>query len=224
MGYLHGGFLLTKVTQQVRAKDGGAEATPQKDASGSPESSPPSSGGKVQYGLSKFFGTAGQKKEAEPVPVHLQAQPYKRQRLSRFQQDALRERDEAIREKAEIEAELATTEPQLIEAANKKRRLMMKEPERSPKASPQSSNRRKPGSQVKRSEISAATKLKYCEEMKSAKDSFHHLQDFWKAQVQKYGLQKKSLQTILSKEEHWKELVGQTDLKCIRKNEKSKRK
>ena len=39
----------------------------------------------------------------------MQAQPSKRQRLSRFQQDAMRERDQAIREKAEMEAELATT-------------------------------------------------------------------------------------------------------------------
>ena len=91
MGYLHVGFLLTKVTQQARARGGGAEATPEKDATGSPESSPPSSG-KVQYGLNKFFGSAGQKKEAQPVPLHLQPQPFKRQRLSRFQQDALQER------------------------------------------------------------------------------------------------------------------------------------
>ena len=90
--------LLTEVAQQVRARGGGAESTPQKDATGSPESSPPRSG-KVQYGLSKFFGSASQKKEAGAVPLHLQVQPYKRQRLSRFQQDALRERNEAIRDR-----------------------------------------------------------------------------------------------------------------------------
>ena len=81
MGYLHVGFLLTKVTQQVRARGGGAEATPKNDATGSPESSPPSSG-KVQYGMNKFFGSASQKKEAQPVPLHLQAQPFKRKRGS----------------------------------------------------------------------------------------------------------------------------------------------
>ena len=119
MGYLHGGFLLTKVIQQVRARGGGAEATPEKDATGSPESSPPSSG-KVQYGINKFFGSASQKKEAQPVPLHLQAQPFKRQRLSRFQQDALQERNDALRKHAELEAELATTEPELVEVAQKR--------------------------------------------------------------------------------------------------------
>ena len=83
MCHLHGGFLLTKVTKQVRARGGGAEATPEKDATGSPESSPASSG-KVQYGLSKFFGSASQKKEAQPVPLHLQLQPYKVRGLADF--------------------------------------------------------------------------------------------------------------------------------------------
>jgi hypothetical protein len=119
MGYLHVGFLLTKVTQQARARGGGAEATPEKDATGSPESSPPSSG-KVQYGLNKFFGSAGQKKEAQPVPLHLQPQPFKRQRLSRFQQDALQERNDALRKHAELEAEVATTENELVEVAQKR--------------------------------------------------------------------------------------------------------
>ena len=168
--------------------------------------------------MSKFFGSASQKKEAGAVPLHLQVQPYKRQRLSRFQQDALRERNEAIRdreterERAEIEAELATTELQLIEAGACE----------ISKASPQSSNRKKPGSQVTRTETPAATKLKYIEEMKPAKNSFNHLKDFWKAQVEKYGLQKKSLQNILSKEEHWKELVAQKDLKSKRKKRRAR--
>ena len=119
MGYLHVGFLLTKVIQQARARGGGAEATPEKDATGSPESSPPSSG-KVQYGINKFFGSASQKKEAQPVPLHLQAQPFKRQRPSRFQQDALQERNDALRKHAELEAELATTETELVEVAEKR--------------------------------------------------------------------------------------------------------
>ena len=121
MCHLHGGFLLTKVTKQVRARGGGAEATPEKDATGSPESSPASSG-KVQYGLSKFFGSASQKKEAQPVPLHLQLQPYKRQRLGRFQEDAIREKNEALRQQAEFEASQATNEPELIEAAQKRQK------------------------------------------------------------------------------------------------------
>ena len=223
MGYLHVGFLLTKVIQQARARGGGAEATPEKDATGSPESSPPSSG-KVQYGINKFFGSANQKKEAQPVPLHLQAQPFKRQRLSRFQQDALQERNDALRKHAELEAELATTETELVEVAEKKRKLMRREPQRSPKASPQSSNRKVPGSQMTRVEVSAATKLKYCEEMKAAKDSFSSLQDYWKAQVQKFGIAKRSLQNILAKEEYWKVLVAEKELKCKPVHQTSKRK
>ena len=141
MCYIHGGFLLTKVTQQVRARGGGAEATPEKGATGSPESSPASSG-KVQYGLGKFFGSASQKKEAQPVPLHLQLQPYKRQRLGRFQEDAIREKNEALGQQAEFEASQATNETELIQAAQKRQRLMAREPSKSPKASPQSTNRK----------------------------------------------------------------------------------
>ena len=223
MCYLHGGFLLTKVIQQVRARGGGAEATPEKDATGSPESSPASSG-KVQYGLGKFFGSAKEKKEAQPVPLHLQLQPYKRQRLGRFQEDALREKNEALRQQAEFEASQATNEPELIEAAQKRKRLMTREPDKSPKASPQSTNRKKPGSYNKRVEVSAGIKLKYCQEMKAAKDSFSSLQDFWAAQVEKYGIRKDALKNILSEEEHWKVLVAQKDLTCKRVHQTSKRK
>ena len=148
MGYLHGGFLLTKVTQQVRARGGGAEATPEKHATGSPESSPASSG-KVQYGLGKFFGSASQKKEAQPVPLHMQLQPFKRQRLGRFQEDALREKNEALRQQAEFEASQATNEPELIEAAKKRKRMMTREPSKSPQASPQSTNRKNQAHTIK---------------------------------------------------------------------------
>ena len=223
MCHLHGGFLLTKVTKQVRARGGGAEATPEKDATGSPESSPASSG-KVQYGLSKFFGSASQKKEAQPVPLHLQLQPYKRQRLGRFQEDAIREKNEALRQQAEFEASQATNEPELIEAAQKRQRLMAREPSKSPKASPQSTNRKRPGSCTKRAEISAATKLKYCQEMKAVKDTFSSLQDFWAAQVEKYGIRKDALKNILSKEGHWEKLVAEKDLKSKNKHQFSKRK
>ena len=77
---------------------------------------------------------------------------------------------------------------------------------------------------MKRVEVSAATKLKYCEEMKAAKDSFSSLQDYWKAQVGKFGIAKRSLQNILAKEEHWKVLVAEKDLKCKPVHQTSKRK
>jgi hypothetical protein len=43
-----------KVKKQLRARGGGAESTPQKGSTGSPESSTPSSG-RVQSGLGKFL-------------------------------------------------------------------------------------------------------------------------------------------------------------------------
>ena len=87
----------TKVKKQLRARGGGAESTPQKGSTGSPESSPPSSG-RVQSGLGKFFGPGSQKRGAEkPVSEELVSQ--KRQRLSRYQQDAMRERNDLLREK-----------------------------------------------------------------------------------------------------------------------------
>ena len=90
--------------KQLRARGGGAESTPQK-GSGSPQSSPPSSE-RVQSGLGKFFGTGSQKRGAEK-PVSEELVPQKRQRLSRFQQDAMRERNELLRENAELKAQKA---------------------------------------------------------------------------------------------------------------------
>jgi len=58
--------------------------------------------------------------------------------------------------------------------------------------------------------------------MKAAKDSFSSLQDYWKAQVGKFGIAKRSLQNILSKEEHRKELVAQKDLKSKRKKRRAR--
>ena len=107
-----------KEKKQIRAIGGGFESTPEKKSTGSPESSPPSSG-KVQYSLKKFFGSAssgGNKREEPEKPVSVEVIPYKRRRLSRFQLDAQRERDEAIQAKAEMEASLANDEKELIQA------------------------------------------------------------------------------------------------------------
>ena len=161
------------------------------------------------------------------MPLHLQFQPFKRQRLGRFQEDALREKNEALRQRAEFEASQATSEPELIEAAQKRKRMMTREPSKSPKASPQSTNRKNQAHTIKgykRVEVSAATKLKYCQGMKAAKDSFSCLQDFWAAQVEKYGIRKDALKNILSKEWHWKDLVAQKDLQGKKKYQPSKRK
>jgi hypothetical protein len=60
--------------------------------------------------------------------------------------------------------------------------------------------------------------------MKAAKDSFSSLQDFWAAQVEKYGIRKDALKNILPKEGHWKDLVAQKDLQGKKKYQPSKRK
>ena len=207
--------------KQLRARGGGAESTPQKD-SGSPQSSPPSSE-RVQSGLGKFFGTGSQKRGAEK-PVSEELVPQKRQRLSRFQQDAMRERNELLRENAELKAQKAERDAELIEIAKKTARLVRREPQQSPQASSSGTNRKKPGSVTKRAEISAETKVKYCEEMLAEKPRFTKLGYFWKEQVKKYGITKKQLSHMLANYESYKEIVSQNKLKNLRKQEKSKRK
>ena len=70
-------------------------------------------------------------------------------------------------------------------------------------------------------EIAGRTKLA---NRKADKDSFSSLKDYWKAQVEKFGIAKRSLQNILAKEEHWKVLVAEKDLKCKPVHQTSKRK
>ena len=60
--------------------------------------------------------------------------------------------------------------------------------------------------------------------MKAVKDTFSSLQDFWAAQVEKYGIRKDALKNILSKEGHWEKLVAEKDLKSKNKHQLSKRK
>ena len=50
------------------------------------------------------------------------------------------------------------------------------------------------------------------------------LEDFWKAQSSKYGITKKQLSHMLANHESYKQLVSQSKLKNLRKQEKSKRK
>ena len=208
--------------KQLRARGGGAESTPQKGSTGSPESSPPSSG-RVQSGLGKFFGTGSQKRGAEK-PVSEELVPQKRQRLSRFQQDAMRERNELLRENAELKAQKAERDAEPIEIAKKTAKLVRKEPQQSPQASSSGTNKKKPGSATKRAEISAETKIKYCEEMLADKPRFTKLQDFWKEQSKKYGITKKQLSHMLANYESYKDVVSQKKLKNLRKQERSKRK
>ena len=151
--------------------------------------------------------------------------PYKRRRLSRFQLDAQRERDEAIQAKAEMEASLANDEKELIEAAKKKSLLMRREPGKSSQATSQvTSNRKKPGTKTKRAEISASTKVRYCEEMLEDKARFTRLGDFWKAQSEKFGLSKRQLSHMLSQYDTYKRLSAQPKLLTSRRFQRSTRK
>ena len=208
--------------KQLRVRGGGAESTPQKDSTGSPQSSPPSSE-RVQSGLGKFFGSGSQKRGAEK-PVSESLQPQKRQRLSRFQQDAMRERNELLIENAELKAQKAERDAELIEIAKKTARLVKREPQQSPQAKSSGANRKKPGTASKRAEISAETKVKYCEEMLADKPRFPKLEDFWQVQVKKYGISKKQLSHMLANHESYKEIASQNKLKNMIKQEKSKRK
>ena len=76
---------------------------------------------------------------------------------------------------------------------------MRREPGKSSQATSQvTSNRKKPGTKTKRAEISASTKVRYCEEMLEDKARFTRLGDFWKAQSEKFGLSKRQLSHMLS--------------------------
>ena len=100
----------------------------------------------------------------------------------------MRERNELLRENAELKAQKAERDEELIEIAKKTARLVRREPQQSPQASSSGTNRKKPGSATKRAEISAETKVKYCEEMLAEKPRFTKLGYFWKEQVKKYGI------------------------------------
>ena len=60
--------------------------------------------------------------------------------------------------------------------------------------------------------------------MLADKPRFTKLEDFWKAQSSKYGITKKQLSHMLANHESYKQLVSQSKLKNLRKQEKSKRK
>ena len=125
---------------------------------------------------------------------------------------------------AEHEAQAANSPEALKEAALKKRRLVQAPLYRSQSFKKQpSSNRRPPGSKIERVEISAKQKFKYALEMEEATADFVNRNDFWKAQVRKYGLSRRSLQHILRKKLSWKQLTEQPQLKNRRRRERTGR-
>ena len=209
--------------RQLRVQGGGAEESPAPQ--GSPEPSTqrsPASSEKVQSSLSKFFGSTPEQQLSQPTPPSFTKNITKRQRLSRFAQDALREREEHLRRIAELEAEKAETNEELEEVA----RLAKRQPGRPRKSEEDVAKGRKmPGTQAERLEITATTKYKYCCEMELAQKEFVDKKDFWKAMVRRYGLTKQQLMSMLSKKEHWHQLSKQQPkLKGLRKREKTGRK
>ncbi|CAK9011771.1 unnamed protein product [Durusdinium trenchii] len=214
--------------RQLRVQGGGAEDSPAPQGSPEPSAqrSPPSSE-KVQSSLSKFFGSTPEQQLSQPTPPSFTKNITKRQRLSRFAEDALREREEHLRRIAELEAEKAETNEALEEVArlnklksNKRKTGRPRKPEEDV-----ARGRKRPGTQTERLEVTAATKYKYCCEMELAQKEFVDKKDFWKAMVRRYGLTKQQLMSMLSKKEHWFQLSKQQPkLKGLRKQEKTSRK
>ena len=218
-------FVEARAQQQIRLRGGGAEEaepeTPGSTASG-PASGPASASAKKQkqMGLQYFFSSPEEKKAAKPVRS-LALSPYKRRRLSRWQQDALAERDEALRQLAEAEAKQAASEEELAAAAAKLRKKGGR-PQKQEEQPQRASNRKSAGSKALRLELSAKKKAQYCKEMQESLSEFASKADFWKAQVAKYGMSKQSLKDMLSKAEAW-EGLAKRPLAAARKREPLKR-
>ena len=191
----------------------GSEISPAK-------SSPPSS--QKQYGLAKFFGSKQEQEEAQPVNLLKTNYLTPRKRHSRVVEDMLRQRNEAIQEAARLEAENAENEEELIEAAlKKKRRLVQRNRDKTEPTSEEKpkSNRRLPGSEQKRVEISVAVKAKYAKELQDAISEFSRMRDFWPAMEARYRLPRRTLRDILSKADQWETLKAQPKLRTIRKRQ-----
>ena len=221
-------FVEARAQQQIRLRGGGAEEaepeTPGSTASGpasGPASAPASASAKKQkqMGLQYFFSSPEEKK-AKPVRS-LALSPYKRRRLSRWQQDALAERDEALRQLAEAEAKQAASEEELASAAAKLRKKGGR-PQKQGEQPQRASNRKSAGSKALRLELSAKKKAQYCKEMQESLSEFASKADFWKAQVAKYGMSKQSLKDMLSKAQAW-EGLAKRPLAAARKREPPKR-
>ena len=220
-------FFCCEACKQRRLVGGGLESPPGKDSTPNAKgalASPPSSE-KKQFSMHNFFGSAEAKQAAQPVIRNFLEEASKRQRLSKWQQDCMAERDAALEKLVQLEAEKAENDEEAMKAALKRRRLVRADSKPSPQSSSaQKSNRKRPGTATMRLELSAEKKLQYCQEMKDCKDHYASAADFWKAQVQKYGLSKRSLMTIAKNGKAWQMIKDQPALRNLRKQQKSKRK
>ena len=151
--------------------------------------------------------------KAQPVLKHVQV-PYFRATKSKTQLEA-----EAM--KAEFEKQLEELQQSAAEKGIDLKSQGKKQQKRNPGGRQralvsvplESSNRKLPHKKARRHEFPAKFKLKMSQDMRKAKESFTSMSEFWKCQVQKYALERKTLQNILSKEEHWSNLVQQQKLK-----------
>ena len=204
---------------------GGGPATPEKKEEEAQATTPTPK--KVQFGLSKFFGTPEEKKSAQPAlsPSSISSS-YKKRKKSQYELDWEAERAVLAQELAEAKADKASSDTELVEAATKRRKLLgqgrYKKNDFSATKTP-NSNRKLPGSQVRRMEVSAQLKLKYVEEMEEALKHYATKKDFWKAMSERYGLSVSQLQAIMSKKETWKARQAKP-LRQKRKQETQKRK
>ena len=182
---------------------------------------------KVQFGLNKFFGSPEEKKAAQPALSSQSSSGYKKRKKSQYELDWEAERAQYIEELAQKDAELAQSQSELVNAAAKRRKLMGElrySHKRSTSATKMpNTNRKLPGSEIRRLEVSVQTKLKYAQEMEEAQKFFSTKREFWSAMSERYGLTVAQLQAIKNKKEVWKGLTSKP-LRQKRKAEPQKRK
>ena len=161
-------------------------------------SSQPAPKKKLQFCISKFFGTPEQQKSAFPVLQELRT-PYSRSTKSRAQLEA-----EATKEAYEdLVAQLATQE-QAQAVVQKRRKLVTGKQMVQAGLREEMQRRRK--SFEKRLELSANREKLIAQDMLSEKESFASEKDLWSAMQSKHGLNKRQLSNILNKHEQYKQL------------------
>ena len=183
--------------------------TPEKPAAqlSSQSTHTPGSSGKKQYSLLKFLGTPEQQAAAKPALSGAKPELYKRSQTAQCQLDHEAELAALRQQVTELQLTQAETQEERAAIVERSKIKLNKRSFSDVLAledtKPGSSNRKKPGAQRARLELSAQSKLKYCEEKLRDKDRFAHLSDFWEAQKNKYGFRKDQLQRILKQQGSW---------------------
>ena len=216
-----GGGSEEEASEGVEVVENAELRTPQKSQQALPQASPSSSGKKVQFGLLRFLGTPEQKAKAQPALVEAPPKPYQRKRKAQYQVDAEAEISALQDELAELQLARAQSsqEAQDIARFRSNKRPSREALQDSPAQG--SSNRKKPGTQKARTELSAKLKLRYCQEMEEAKSQFASLEELWDAQAKKYGLRKDQLRHIFSQHQKYQQLQKQKPLSGLRQRQKS---